>query len=110
MQSLVKINDDLINGVLKKAQSSSRKRTNYNFHKSYDAPLQRMLNAAEPGTYIRPHKHENPDKIVVAPREWFGDQAFNNAFDMIPPLTGLGYDLGERHHGNFISRSESSVS
>jgi len=24
-----------------------------------------MLNAAEPGTYVRPHKHENPDKVEV---------------------------------------------
>ena len=29
------------------------------------AILQRLLNAAEPGTYIQPHKHEDPDKNEI---------------------------------------------
>jgi cupin fold WbuC family metalloprotein len=28
-------------------------------------PINRMLNAFEPGTYIQPHKHETPDKREV---------------------------------------------
>lgn len=38
---------------------------NYNFHSGPEDTLQRMLNAMEPGTYIQPHKHENPDKREV---------------------------------------------
>jgi|GEM_PF-85565 len=62
---MIKIDDGLIDGVLKKSRQSSRKRANYNFHAAFDAPIQRMLNVAQPGTYVRPHKHENPDKIEV---------------------------------------------
>jgi len=62
---MIKITDDLIKSVSDKAKASLRKRTNYNFHQSYDAPLQRLLNAAEPGTYIQPHKHEDPGKTEV---------------------------------------------
>ncbi|MCX5686727.1 MAG: WbuC family cupin fold metalloprotein [Candidatus Omnitrophica bacterium] len=62
---MIKITDALIENVLKKAASSPRKRANYNFHKTCDAPIQRMLNAAHPGTCVRPHKHENPDKVEV---------------------------------------------
>lgn len=36
---------------------------NYNFHPQPDDRLQRMLNAMEPGTYVQPHKHEDPDKV-----------------------------------------------
>lgn len=60
---MIKITSALVEDVLKKAASSPRKRANYNFHKTYDAPIQRMLNAANSGTYVRPHKHENPDKL-----------------------------------------------
>lgn len=38
---------------------------NYNFHDSMDAPIHRMLNALEPGTYLPPHRHKNPDKEEV---------------------------------------------
>jgi cupin fold WbuC family metalloprotein len=62
---MIKITDALIDDVSRKAKSSPRKRINYNFHQSYDAVIQRLLNAAEPGTYIQPHKHENPDKNEV---------------------------------------------
>lgn len=35
---------------------------NHNFHSSLNAPLHRLLNAMEPGSYIRPHRHLNPDR------------------------------------------------
>jgi len=57
------IDRNLLSGVSDKAKSSARRRMNYNFHETLDATLQRMLNALEPGTYIQPHKHENPDKV-----------------------------------------------
>lgn len=59
---MIKINDDLLNELSEKARKSPRLRMNHNFHAGPDDKLQRMLNAMEPGTYIRPHKHENPDK------------------------------------------------
>ncbi|MDR2036550.1 MAG: WbuC family cupin fold metalloprotein [Bacteroidales bacterium] len=59
---MIIINEELLNDVTRKAKLSPRKRMNYNFHPQLDDPLQRMLNCLEPETYIRPHKHENPDK------------------------------------------------
>jgi cupin fold WbuC family metalloprotein len=60
-----KINAGLISSLNSKASGSIRKRTNYNFHDGPNDPLQRMLNAMQPGTYLQPHKHENPDKREV---------------------------------------------
>jgi cupin fold WbuC family metalloprotein len=62
---MIPINDILLQETIKQAKESSRKRKNFNFHKSLDANVQRMLNALEPGTYVQPHKHENPDKVEV---------------------------------------------
>ena len=39
------------------ARAEPRRRKNLNLHDSYDDPCQRLLNALEPGTYIRPHRH-----------------------------------------------------
>jgi cupin fold WbuC family metalloprotein len=60
-----KITEQLLNEVSNKAAAADRRRTNHNFHKDYGERVQRLLNAAEPGTYIRPHKHEDPDKVEV---------------------------------------------
>jgi len=56
---------ELLNEVIQKAKNSPRGRMNYNFHDDLVDPINRMLNAFEPGTYIQPHKHENPDKREV---------------------------------------------
>lgn len=61
---MIKITDQLINDVSNKAKISKRKRCNYNFHNSNDN-IQRFINAIEPETYLRPHKHENPDKVEI---------------------------------------------
>jgi len=47
------------------ALKSERLRKNYNYHQSFADPINRMLNAVEPGSYVQPHKHENPDKREV---------------------------------------------
>lgn len=59
------INDALLNETIEKAKQSPRLRMNYNFHEELDDPVNRLLNAMEPGTYLRPHRHLNPDKDEI---------------------------------------------
>ena len=44
------------------AASSPRLRTNLNLHSSAQATVQRMVLALQPSTYIRPHRHPEPNK------------------------------------------------
>ncbi|OFX56019.1 MAG: hypothetical protein A2066_01285 [Bacteroidetes bacterium GWB2_41_8] len=59
------VSPKLLTELSQKAIQSPRKRLNHNFHDDLADPINRMLNAFEPGTYIQPHKHENPDKREV---------------------------------------------
>lgn len=62
---MIKINNKLIEQIARKAKTSPRKRINYNFHKDYNEGIQRILNAADTQTYVRPHKHEALDKTEI---------------------------------------------
>jgi cupin fold WbuC family metalloprotein len=62
---MIVINRQLASSVSEEAKNTARLRKNHNFHTDYEDPVNRMLNAFEPGTYIRPHKHESPDKCEV---------------------------------------------
>ena len=44
------------------SRSSPRRRVIAPFHKDHDDPLHRMLNAVQPDSYIRPHRHLDPPK------------------------------------------------
>lgn len=59
------VNNQLLDELSHNAAQSPRKRLNLNFHEQLSDPINRMLNAFEPGTYVQPHKHENPDKREV---------------------------------------------
>lgn len=59
MKTITKLTLDNLSN---KAKSSERGRINLNYHDELSDRLQRLLNAMEPGTYVQPHKHENPDK------------------------------------------------
>lgn len=56
------ITSELLDRVTAEARAIARKRKNFNFHARDDAPCNRLLNAMEPGSYIRPHRHLDPDK------------------------------------------------
>ena len=40
------------------AAARPRRRANRNLHPTLDDPIQRFFNALEPGTYVRPHRHD----------------------------------------------------
>jgi cupin fold WbuC family metalloprotein len=63
--SLLWITDTLLGEVSREARESSRLRKNRNFHAMSD-PVHRLLNAIEPGTYIRPHRHLDAAKAETA--------------------------------------------
>jgi cupin fold WbuC family metalloprotein len=59
------VSKEVLDELSQKAKNSPRARINHNYHNEFDDPINRMLNAFEPGTYVRPHKHERPDKREV---------------------------------------------
>lgn len=62
---MIKIDQNILTELTKKAKSSDRLRVTRNYHPEASDRLQRMLNAIEPGSYVQPHKHENPDKREI---------------------------------------------
>lgn len=58
------ITRQMIRELIEEATQSERKRTIYRLHE-HEEPVQRMVNALVPGTYVTPHKHENPDKVEL---------------------------------------------
>jgi cupin fold WbuC family metalloprotein len=62
---MLKINQELTSRITQEAMVSPRQRKNFNLHKEAGDLLQRLINAMEPGTYVHPHKHEDPDKREV---------------------------------------------
>ena len=62
---MIEINNQLLDTLAQQASASPRKRKNHNFHPEAGDPIQRMLNALNPGTYVQPHRHISPLKREV---------------------------------------------
>lgn len=61
------------------ARGAVRRRQNHNLHPALADPVQRLLNAFEPGTYVRPHRHVAPGKWELF--AWLAGRAAVLAFD-----------------------------
>ena len=59
---LARIDLDLVRHKANDARRAARGREIHIFHEGDPDPLQRKLNALQPGTYIRPHRHLHPPK------------------------------------------------
>lgn len=66
--------------LVSKAKANIRLRQHQNIHFSYQEPCQRLFNAIEPGSYIRPHRHTTAprDEMLVALRGVMALVIFNN--------------------------------
>lgn len=56
------IDDAMLDDVAVKARQAPRLRINYNFHRSTDEPVNRLLNVMNRGSYLPVHRHLSPDR------------------------------------------------
>jgi cupin fold WbuC family metalloprotein len=69
--SVMKIfNAKFLDNLSSDARVTPRKRMSENIHGSYLEPCQRLFNAIEPDSYIRPHRHsiDRRDELLIAVR------------------------------------------
>lgn len=57
-----RLTQGLLDEVAERSRQSPRRRQNYNFHELSEK-VQRFVNVLQPGTYVRPHRHERPPEI-----------------------------------------------
>lgn len=62
MPRMTLIDPSLCRQLSHRARQTPRLRQNLNLHTDHAAPSQRLLNALEPGTYVRPHRHTTPPR------------------------------------------------
>lgn len=75
------ITRELLDQVTAQARDSARLRKNHNFHPGDAFCCHRLLNAMEPGSYIQPHRHLDPnkDESMVILRGRLGVVSFDEA-------------------------------
>ena len=71
----------LLDAVVAEAQRSPRRRMNRNFHPHDDHPAHRLLNAIEPDSYVRPHRHLDPlkDETILCVKGRLGCILFDDS-------------------------------
>ncbi len=62
---MILLKKELLDRLVEASRTSARKRMNYNLHTSRDEAVQRFFNAMETDTYIRPHRHVEPNKFEL---------------------------------------------
>jgi cupin fold WbuC family metalloprotein len=79
----------LLEELSRQARDSQRRRRNFNFHLHESDSCNRLLNAVEPDSYVRPHRHLDPakDETIVAVRGSFGVVFFDEIGTVTRSLT-----------------------
>jgi cupin fold WbuC family metalloprotein len=64
------IDSALLDSLTKRAGESPRHRAHFNLHPELTDPVQRLCIAIEPGSYVRPHRHSDPEtwEVLIALR------------------------------------------
>lgn len=84
-----RLDQALLDQVVSAARSAPRQRSNYNFHPALDDRVQRFINAMEPQTYVRPHRHDSAHR-----------------WEMFLIITGRAVVLTFSDHGEVLTRTE----
>ena len=114
---LIKITKKELDTLKNQTKQSARKRVNYNFHKVPEDPLQRMLQALNKGTYVQPHKHENPDKreVFLILQGRAAVLAFNDTGEIVNQIVldhkteNYGVEIPERTWHTIIALEDDTV-
>jgi cupin fold WbuC family metalloprotein len=86
-----------LNTLTSEAQVNLRKRQCRNIHESYKDPCQRLFNAIELGSYIRPHRHATDprEELLIAVRGSMALVTFNEQ-GMVTNIVRFGADRSNK--------------
>jgi cupin fold WbuC family metalloprotein len=80
---MIDIGQHEISALIERARTGKRLRQNLNVHQALDDPINRLLNAVEPQSYIRPHRHRDRNETLVAVSGSFDVLYFDSAGTLI---------------------------
>jgi cupin fold WbuC family metalloprotein len=114
---LVGIDLSLLDEVSAEARATPRLRQNRNFHASNDDTCHRLLNAVEPGTYIMPHRHLDPnkDEAMIVVRGQMGMVFFDETGGVVRTLLlaaggpAVGVDIPHGTYHTLVSLTPGTV-
>ena len=83
----------VLDHLTQKAKNNHRLRQHRNIHQSHQEPCQRLLNAIEPDSYIRPHRHlaDPKDELLIALRGKMALLAFDD-YGVVQEVLFFGTD------------------
>lgn len=79
---MVILDELLLNHLSDKAAENQRLRINYNLHEDLEEPVQRLLNAMEPGTVLPIHRHPDTAETYVVLRGALKVLLYNDAKEL----------------------------
>lgn len=112
------IDEALLDHTSEEARKESRLRKNHNLHERLCDPVNRLLNALEPETYIPAHRHSHPakDETVIVLRGSVVSVIFDDAGNIVervevsPALGVYGFDIpAGQWHGLLVKESGTVV-
>lgn len=59
------VDNELMDRLSTEAKTAPRKRTHFNLHESLEDSIHRLCIAAEPGTYMRAHRHRDKWELMI---------------------------------------------
>lgn len=89
------IDSALMDAVAEQAASSLRRRMNYNFHRSTDEAVNRLLNVMHRGSYLPVHRHLDPSRSesIIVVRGKVGVTIYDDAgAEVESRVVGVGRD------------------
>lgn len=111
------IDQPLLDELTGQARQHSRLRKNWNVHQSDDHACHRLLNAIEPDSYIRPHRHldDEKDETFVLLRGRLGivmfaaDGQVTETVLLAPDTGNLGVDIPHGVYHTAVSLASGTV-
>jgi cupin fold WbuC family metalloprotein len=79
VDAIIRVEAKDLTNLTAAAQAAPRLRMNRNLHTDLSAPVQRLAIAMEPGTYVRPHRHNHSWEVLLPLNGSFSVVIFDDA-------------------------------
>lgn len=117
MKTPTVIDRALLDGMTEAARENPRRRKNLNFHPTEAHASSRLLNAIEPDSYVRPHRHLEPakDETLIAVRGRLGVVFFDEAGNITchtvvsPEGEAIGADIPDGVYHTVLALEPGSI-